>query len=37
MMDMVLALGGTHTTLNNNLFLRNSFVNNTKNFGANCP
>jgi parallel beta-helix repeat protein len=30
-----LALGGTHTTLNNNLFLRNSFVNNTKNFGAN--
>ncbi len=30
-----LALGGNHLVAEDNLFLRNSFVNNTKNFGAN--
>ncbi len=30
-----LALGGTHLTADNNLFLRNIFANNAKNFGAN--
>ena len=32
-----LALGGTHLVAENNLFLHNSFINNTKNFGANWP
>jgi len=30
-----LALGGTHLVAENNLFLRNIFVNNSKNFGTN--
>jgi len=32
-----LALGGNHLVADNNLFLRNIFVNNSKNFGTNWP
>ena len=32
-----LALGGNHLVAENNLFLHNSFVNNSKNFGTNWP
>jgi parallel beta-helix repeat protein len=32
-----LALGGNHLIADNNLFLRNIFVNNSKNFGVNWP